>query len=90
MSEVVVAMPAMPVLVNGLRVLSAIKLPTNAGEVPHMWIVLCLDDRRHSGYGHVVWTVGYDRGPGSYVAMNGRYDMSFVRATEVLIDRATR
>jgi hypothetical protein len=74
-----------PPAVEGLPVVASRPRRARAGELPHQYYVIC---RRGGGSArpYVVWTTGYQGG--TWIAWNGRYDMTLQRARQVLDERA--
>ncbi|HEV3291021.1 MAG TPA: hypothetical protein VG123_18745, partial [Streptosporangiaceae bacterium] len=79
-----------PRTVNGLPVIDWRPRPARPGELPGQSYVICLRPDDESGRPYIVWTIAYDpryQG-GSWVAGNGRYDLTWSRAQQVLDERA--
>ncbi|MBV9449325.1 MAG: DNA-protecting protein DprA [Streptosporangiaceae bacterium] len=79
-----------PRTVNQLPVIDWRPKPARPGELPAQFYVICLrpDDEGERPY--IVWTIAYDPGyqRGIWVAGNGRYDLTWERAQQVLDERA--
>jgi DNA processing protein len=79
-----------PATINGLPVIAWRSKPTGPGELPAQFHVICVRPGDHAGRPYIVWTIAYDPGyqGGSWVAGNGRYDLTWERAQQVLDERA--
>ena len=79
-----------PQIVQGLPVVAFRHRRARTGELPHQYYVICRRPGGESARPYVVWTTAYDPGyqDGTWVAGNGRYDMSLERARQVLDERA--
>jgi len=79
-----------PQTVQGLPVVESRRRRARPGELQEQYYVICRRQREESARPYVVWTIAYDpryQG-GTWVAWNGRYDMSLERARQVLDERA--
>jgi len=78
-----------PAMVNHLPVIAWRRRPAGPGELPGQFYVICVRPRDMGERPCIVWTVAYDPGyqGGSWVAGNGRYDLTWDRAQQVLGER---
>jgi DNA processing protein len=79
-----------PRTVNQLPVIDWRPKPARPGELPAQFYVICLRPDDNGGRPYIVWTIAYDPGyqGGGWVAGNGRYDLTWERAQQVLDERA--
>ena len=80
-----------PTAVNGLPVVASRRKLAGASELAEQFYVICRDERREPATTYILWTAGYDPNyqGGTWVAVNGRYDLSLSRA-ELLMDERAR
>jgi hypothetical protein len=79
-----------PRTVNQLPVIDWRPKPARPGELPAQFYIICVRPDDAGGRPYIVWTIAYDPGyqGGSWVAGNGRYDLTWDRARQVLGERA--
>lgn len=78
---------SIPSAVNGWPVVALAVLPDLPGYLPHRTVVVC----RADDGSHVLWTVAWNaayQGGQWTVTGSGRYDLTLVRALDVMVTRA--